>query len=176
MTFDNHLQMHSQNGSVLCIWSRASCLSAVRGFGVISWVVPTVVRSGVIVSLMCCILEGSVSVFTWWWCNVLLFVLNAGPSKFVTVDREGNHPHWLKDMRALKRYTLESALKWCTIEGTSVNPRPCTSLSGNCSLTAAPGPTGGIGLVGFSTLFLWAVYSGFPAPCWSLWNEEPLDC
>ena len=48
--------------------------------------VSTVVMSSVTVSLMCCILEGSVSVFAWCWCNDLLLVLNAGPSKFVAVS------------------------------------------------------------------------------------------
>ena len=31
---NNHLDMHLQNGSVFCIWSRASSLSAVRVLGV----------------------------------------------------------------------------------------------------------------------------------------------
>ena len=86
LPFDNHLEMHLQNGSIFCILSRASCLSAVRGFVIIFCVVSTVVKSGVTVSLMGWVFEGSVSVVVWWWCDVLLLVLNTGPSKFVAVS------------------------------------------------------------------------------------------
>ena len=86
LPFENCLDMHLQNRSIFCIWSRASCLFAVRSFGVISWVVSAVVRSCVTVSLMCWIFEGLVSMFTLCWCNVLLLVLNAAPSKFVAVS------------------------------------------------------------------------------------------
>ena len=39
LPFSNFLEMHLQNGSVLCIWSKASRWSAVIGFGVVvgSW-------------------------------------------------------------------------------------------------------------------------------------------
>ena len=47
LPLDNHLEMHLQNGSVFCIWSKALHLSAVRSFNVISLVVSTVVKSGV---------------------------------------------------------------------------------------------------------------------------------
>ena len=86
LPFNNHLEMHLQNGSIFCIWSRALCLLAVRAFGVTFWVVSTVVKSSVTVSLMGWVFEGSVSMVVWWWCDVLLLVLNAGPSKLVAVS------------------------------------------------------------------------------------------
>ena len=86
LPFDNHLEMHLQNGSIFCIWSRASCLSAFRGVALISWVVSTVVMSSVTVFLMGWVSEGSVSMVVWHWCDVLLLVLNAGPSELVAVS------------------------------------------------------------------------------------------
>ena len=67
---NNHLDMHLQNGSVFCIWSRASSLSAVRVLGV--WLVAgetSGVISGDTVELL---VMGS--------CLVWLLVLKAGPS------------------------------------------------------------------------------------------------
>ena len=86
LPFDNCLEMHLQNGSVLCIWSRASCLSSVRGFSVISWVVFTVVKSGVTVSLTVWVLEVSVFMVVWHWCDVFLLVLNAGLLEMVAMS------------------------------------------------------------------------------------------
>ena len=86
LPFNNHLEIHLQNGSVFCIWSRALCLSSVRGFSVTSWVVFTVVRSGVTVSLSGWVLEGSVFMVVWHWCDVLLLVLDAGPLEMVVVS------------------------------------------------------------------------------------------
>ena len=86
LPFDNHLEMHLQNGSVLCIWSRASCLSAVRSFGAICWVVSTVVKSGATGLMVDWVLEGAVSAVVWHWCEVLFLMLNASPPKFVAVS------------------------------------------------------------------------------------------
>ena len=61
LPLDNHFEIHLQNGSVLCILSRVSCLSAVRGFGVISLVVSTVVRSDVAGFVVNGVFEGLVS-------------------------------------------------------------------------------------------------------------------
>ena len=47
LPLDNHFEICLQNGSVLCILSRASCLLAVKHFHVISCVVSTVVKSDV---------------------------------------------------------------------------------------------------------------------------------
>ena len=52
--------MHLQNGSVLCICSKASCLSTVSGFGVVvdSWeIFGEILGSGVEVALgeVCCV-------------------------------------------------------------------------------------------------------------------------
>ena len=85
-SFDSHLEMHSQNGSILCIWSRPSCLLAVSGFGAISWVVSAVVKSGVAGCLMGWVSEVSVMVVVWYWSDVLLLLLNAGPSRLVAVN------------------------------------------------------------------------------------------
>ena len=45
-----------------------------------------------------------------------------------------------------------------------------------CGLQAAPCPTGALGLVECSTLFLQAVSLWFPAPHWCLWHKGLLDC
>ena len=70
MPFSSLLEMHLQNGSVLCICSKASNLSAVSGFGVVvdSWEIwGEIAGCGVEVVLeeVCC---------------VQLLVLKAGPS------------------------------------------------------------------------------------------------
>ena len=86
LPFDNLLEMHLQNGSIFCIWHRASSLSSVKGFGVTSWMVFTVIRSGVTVSLLGWVLEGSMFMVVWHWCDVLLLVLDAGLSEMVAVS------------------------------------------------------------------------------------------
>ena len=67
---NNHLDMHLLNGSVFCIWSRASSLSAVRVLGV---GLVTGEMSGVISS-------GTVELLAVGSCLVWLLVLKAGPS------------------------------------------------------------------------------------------------
>ena len=74
--FDRCLQMQLQNGSVLYICSRACNLSSVSDFGITSSVSLTVVKSGVIMS----VLGGGVRCSVMLHCPVLLLVLNAGPS------------------------------------------------------------------------------------------------
>ena len=69
LPFDNHFEIHLQNGSVLCICSRASCLSAAKGFSVISGLVSTVVKSGVAGFVM----EGAFEGLCPWLFNVVKF-------------------------------------------------------------------------------------------------------
>ena len=83
LPFHNCFEMHLQNASFFCIWSKALCLLVVRGFGAISWEISTVVKSGVTVSLVGWGFEGSMSVVVWCWCDVLLLVWNAGPPEFI---------------------------------------------------------------------------------------------
>ena len=85
LPLDNHFEIHLQNGSILCIWSRASCLSAVKGFSVISCVVSTVVMSDVAGFVMDGVFESLVSLVVWDCCDVWLQVLNAGLSELVAV-------------------------------------------------------------------------------------------
>ena len=61
LPLDSLFEIHLQNGSVLCIWSRASCLLAVKGFSAISCVVSTVVKSDVADFVMDGVFEGPVS-------------------------------------------------------------------------------------------------------------------
>ena len=66
----NHLDMHLNNGSIFCIWSRASSLSAVRVLGV-----------GLVTGEMSGVISGGA---VGWWavgsCLAQLLVLKAGPS------------------------------------------------------------------------------------------------
>ena len=78
LLLDSHFEMCFQDGSVFCIWRRAS-LSFMRGCGVTSWVLFVVVKSCVTVSLLGWLLEGSALVAV--WCDVLLLVFNAGLSE-----------------------------------------------------------------------------------------------
>ena len=73
---NNHLDMHLLNGSVFCIWSRASSLSAVRvlGVGLVTGETSGVISSGTM---------GLVAVES---CLVWLLVLKAGPSVWVTMS------------------------------------------------------------------------------------------
>ena len=86
LPFDNHFEIHLQNGSVPCIWSRALCLSAVKGFSVKSGLVSTVVKSDVAGSMLVGVFKGLMSMVVWCCCEVWLLVLNAGPSKLVAVS------------------------------------------------------------------------------------------
>ena len=86
LPFYNHFEICLQNGSILWIWSRASFLLAVKGFGVISWVVSTIVKSDVAGFVTDGVFEGLVSLVVWHCCEVQLLVLNAGPSELVAVS------------------------------------------------------------------------------------------
>ena len=86
LPLDNHFEIHLQNGSVLCNWSRALCLSTVKGFSAISCVVSTVVISDVAGFVMDGVFEGPVSLVVGHCCDVWLLLLNAGPSKLVVVS------------------------------------------------------------------------------------------
>ena len=79
MPFDNCFEICVQNGSILCIWSRASCPSAVKGIIVISWVISTMVKSDVAGFMMDGVFEGHMSLVVW-HCSDVWLLLNAGPS------------------------------------------------------------------------------------------------
>ena len=67
---NNHLDMHLQNGSVFCTWSRASNLSAVKVLGV-----------GLVTGEMSGVISGgTVELLAVRYCLVQLLVLKAGPS------------------------------------------------------------------------------------------------
>ena len=74
--FDKHFDMHLQNGSVFCIWSRASNLSPVRvlGIGIVSGA-----TFGVVFVCVSELLDVES-------CLVSLLVWKAGPSVWVTVS------------------------------------------------------------------------------------------
>ena len=82
LSFDRCLEMHLQNGLVLCICSSACDLSVVIGYGIVSGMSGTVVISGVTVSILGCRVRSSVMLH---WAALLL-VWNAGPSRLVTVS------------------------------------------------------------------------------------------
>ena len=65
LSFDNHLEMCLPNGSIFCIWNRASCLLAVRGFGVICWDISTVVKSGLTFFLVGCVSVSGCLTLVW---------------------------------------------------------------------------------------------------------------
>ena len=71
--------MHLQNGSVLCICSRACNLSSVSSFGMASGVSVTLVTSCVTISVLGCVVRSSYMLP----CAVLLWVWNVGPSWLV---------------------------------------------------------------------------------------------
>ena len=68
--FDRCLEMHLQNGSVLCIWISACNLSLVRSFDMASGVPMILVISGVVVSVLGCEVRFSVMLL----CAALLLV------------------------------------------------------------------------------------------------------
>ena len=80
--FDRCLQMCLQNGSVLCICSRACNLSSVSSSGMTSGVSVTLVKSAVNVSVLYCGVSASVMLH----CVGLLRVWNASPSWMVAVS------------------------------------------------------------------------------------------
>ena len=82
LPFDRHLEMHLQNGLVLCICSSACNLSVVSGFGNVSGVSGTVVISGVTVSVLGYRVRSSVMLH---WA-VLPLLWNVGPPRLVAVS------------------------------------------------------------------------------------------
>ena len=80
--FDRCLEVHLQNGYVLCICSRACNLSSVSNFGMVLGVSVTLVISGVTVSVLGCRVSFSVMLQQ----AVLLLVWNVGPSWLVAVS------------------------------------------------------------------------------------------
>ena len=70
LPLDNLFEIDLQNGSVLCIFSRASCLLAVKGFRVIACVVSTVVKSDVAGDVIDRMFEGLICLVVWHCCDL----------------------------------------------------------------------------------------------------------